>query len=976
MNSAEVLIKFKGDTRDADNSIKEMSTSMGKLTKSITLGNLAAKGISKGFSLIASNLDGAISRFDTLKNFPKVMSNLGISTKDADKAIKTMSDKLSGLPTTLDQGALAVQRFTSKNGDVKKSTDIFLALNNAILAGGASTQIQASALEQMTQSYSKGKMDMMEWRTIQMAMPAQLNQVAKAMGVSTDELGEMMRQGDHTKETMDKFMATIIQLNKEGMNGFASFEKQARNSTAGIGTAIVVAKTQIVKGITDIIDGLNTGLKKAKLGSISDIIANIGKSAKKGLDKIAKMLSKIDFKKVLNFLKAMIPLLKTIIVLWATWKVGSKLNEFTNRIKLAKNSLKMFATTMKTATTSQSGLNSLIGKSQILMKSFSKSTASTASSASVLSGALGSTSSIMAVLPWAGAIAGAGLLAFGIYKLATSTDDYIKKAHEQVEASKQVMKSQEEANKEAQKKIDSSGSEMQYYKNLQTELKSIVDENGKIKQGYEDRAKVITSILAGALGVEADIVDGVIQNYKEYNKQIDKTIAKKKAKIILDTQEKQYTDAIKNQITEQKKLISAKKEMEKLDSKLTYLRQQQSKVKFDTDPSSEWQSYQRRISNAQRHYDAQKELYDASLKTTQEYTYDIMIYEKNMELFQQGHYSQMITDTDTYIANLSNDNQKKADVLQQNIISEQGQLEALRQMKKKAHTNAYDDQIKAHEQTLKQYQKELGDLNTKIATDRNTWIQGTQKTLSDLSTQKIKFKDLGNGYVQAYVNGTKAGEPVAYSKMQDFGQKLNKELGKAGDKSPETAKKIVSKYANKFSDNESKTKAKNSVIKLSSSMTSGLDSQQPKFVTRGKNASQGVVKGATSPKSLSDLRNAGIKMANTLEGGYCSATKTHSPSRLFMDLAKYVPEGIAIGINSNLGVLSNAMKNVASTMVGSMANANISPQLATSSSLHYSPNVIVNNHMNMTTDPLGQVVGNIKTFANGSRNDYNYGIGG
>lgn len=973
---SEVLVTFKGDTKDVDKSINNLNKSMGSLTKSITLGNLAAKGISKGFSLITSNLDSAISRFDTMQNFPKVMKSLGISTKDADASIKKMSDKLSGLPTTLDAGARAVQRFTAYNGDVKKSTDIFLAVNNAILAGGASMELQSSALEQLTQAYTKGKPEAQDWKTIMQAMPAQLKQIATTMGYTSTAIGgDFYNALMSGKITMDDFMNTAIQLNEKGGKGFDSFTKQAIVGTKGIKTAITNAKTQVVKGITDMIEGLNKGLKKANLGSISDIIANIGKSAKKHLSKIGKMLSKIDFKKVLNFLKAMIPLLKTIIVLWATWKIGGKLNEFTNRIKLAKNSLKIFATTMKTATTSQSGLNSLIGKSQILMKSFSKSTASTASSASVLSGALGSTSAIMSVLPWAGAIAGAGLLAFGIYKLATSTDDYIKKAHEQVEASKQVMKSQEEANKEAQKKIDSSGSEMQYYKNLQVELSTIVDENGKIKQGYEDRAKVITGILAGALGVEANIVDGVIQGYKLYNKQIDDTIAKKKAKIILDTQEKQYTEAVKNQITEQKKLNSAKSEMERLDNRISELRKKQAKVKFDTDPASEWQSYQRRISNAQRHYNAQKEVYDASLKTTEEYTNDIMVYEKNMELFQQGHYSQMITDTDTYIAKLSNDNQKKADVLQQNIASEQGQLEALRQMKKKANTNIYDDQIKAHEQTLKQYQKELGDLNVKIANERNTWIQGTQKTLSQLSTQKIRFKDLGNGYVQAYVNGTKAGQPVAYQNLQKFGTDLNKQLGKASDKSPEQAKKLVSKYANKFADKESKEKAKNSATKLSSSMTSGLDSQQPKFVTRGKNASQGVVKGATSPKSLSDLRNAGVKMANALEGGYCSATKTHSPSRLFMDLAKYVPEGIAIGINSNLGVLSNAMKNVASTMANSISNANISPQLATSSSLHYSPNVIVNNRMSMTTDPLGQVVGNIKTFANGSRNDYNYGMG-
>ena len=263
-------------------------------TSSIIKGVLGGLGIAKAVSVamnsIRTSIDGAVSRVDTLNNFPKVMSNLGISAEDSSKSIKKMSDRLTGLPTTLDQGASAVQRFTSANGDVAKSTDIFLALNNAILAGGASTEIQASALEQLSQSYAKGKMDMMEWRSIQTAMPAQLNQVAKAMGMTADELGEGLRKGTIS---MDDFMNTIVQLNEEGIEGFASFEEQARNSTSGIATAVTVAKTQVVKGVADIIESLNSSLTKANLPSISEIIALIGKKAKEVLDIVADNMDNI-----------------------------------------------------------------------------------------------------------------------------------------------------------------------------------------------------------------------------------------------------------------------------------------------------------------------------------------------------------------------------------------------------------------------------------------------------------------------------------------------------------------------------------------------------------------------------------------------------------------------------------------------------------------------------------------------------------
>ena len=271
----------------------------GNTVKSIIAGLGITKMISSAISTINSSIDSAVSRFDTLNNFPKVMSNLGISAEESSKSISLMSDKLAGLPTTLDQGAQAVQRFTSANGDVEKSTDIFLALNNAILAGGASTEIQATALEQMSQAYAKGKPDMMEWRSMMTAMPAQLKQVATAMGyISTDELGEDLRKG---VVSMDEFMDTIVVLNKKGTGEFKSFEEQARNSTNGLGTAITVAKTQVVKGVTDIIDALNVELTELGIGSISEIISNVGVNVKLALDTIAQLitgqLSALDFGK-------------------------------------------------------------------------------------------------------------------------------------------------------------------------------------------------------------------------------------------------------------------------------------------------------------------------------------------------------------------------------------------------------------------------------------------------------------------------------------------------------------------------------------------------------------------------------------------------------------------------------------------------------------------------------------------------------
>lgn len=245
-------------------------------------------------------MDGAISRLDTMNNFPNVMSNLGIGVEESKEAIKDLSERLKGIPTTLDSAALSVERFTSKNGDVKKSVEIFTAINNALLAGGASSEIQASALEQLSQAYAKGKPDMVEWRSIQTAMPAQLKQVAEAMGMTTDELGEGLRKGG---VEMDDFIETMIRLNKEGTGQFQSFEKQAKNATGGIKTSITNAKTAITRGVANIIDTIDKALKKTELKGLGNIVSNIGSIAEKALKKVADKISKIDFSKIINTMK-------------------------------------------------------------------------------------------------------------------------------------------------------------------------------------------------------------------------------------------------------------------------------------------------------------------------------------------------------------------------------------------------------------------------------------------------------------------------------------------------------------------------------------------------------------------------------------------------------------------------------------------------------------------------------------------------
>lgn len=293
-NANATIIQVEEKLKKANNESSKMpqnfvnaNNSAGNLVQTL----MGLSIIQRGISMIIGQVSSAISRIDTLNNYPKVMANLGISTEQAEASMQMLNDGIKGLPTKLNDAVGSVQRFTSANGNVGASTKMFLALNNAILAGGAEMETQQSALEQLSQSYAKGKPDMTEWRSAMSAMPAQLGQVATAMNFkSADALGEALRNG---KVSMNEFMNTLIELNEKGANGFPSLAEQAKNATGGLRTAIENMKTSITRGIANMITSINEGLETAGLGSIQDIINNIGSSFESLLSTIGNFVGQI-----------------------------------------------------------------------------------------------------------------------------------------------------------------------------------------------------------------------------------------------------------------------------------------------------------------------------------------------------------------------------------------------------------------------------------------------------------------------------------------------------------------------------------------------------------------------------------------------------------------------------------------------------------------------------------------------------------
>ena len=226
------------------------------------IGGVVALGISSAVGMITSSIGAAVRRVDTMNNFPKIMANLGYSASDAEKSIKKMSDKLSGLPTSLDSMTGAVTQLAPLTGSLDEATNISLALNNALLAGGKATDIQANAMEQYVQMLSVGKVDMAAWRSLVTAMPGQMGQLSESLigaGASTTDLYDAMQNG--TVSFAD-FNQALLELNENGVGKFASFEEQAKSATEGIATGWENLKTAISRNVATIIDRLQPMIMK------------------------------------------------------------------------------------------------------------------------------------------------------------------------------------------------------------------------------------------------------------------------------------------------------------------------------------------------------------------------------------------------------------------------------------------------------------------------------------------------------------------------------------------------------------------------------------------------------------------------------------------------------------------------------------------------------------------------------------------
>ena len=266
--------------------------------KNFSVGAVAFKAVSSAMDLISQSMDKAIDRFDTLQRFPKVMKSLGHSSKDVAASTKLLSEGIEGLPTTLDTVVSTTQKLTSMTGNLKQSTKLTIALNNAFLASGASTEDASRGLQQYTQMLSAGKVDMQSWKTLQETMPYALQKTAESFGFAgasaQKDFYSALQDG---KITFTDFSKRLIELNK-GTNGFA---EMAKKNSEGIKTSFGNIVNAVAKGIANVI---------AEFDKMSKAVT--GKSIAQNLDSIKGAVNS-TFNVIISVIRGATPVVKSLV---------------------------------------------------------------------------------------------------------------------------------------------------------------------------------------------------------------------------------------------------------------------------------------------------------------------------------------------------------------------------------------------------------------------------------------------------------------------------------------------------------------------------------------------------------------------------------------------------------------------------------------------------------------------------------------
>lgn len=875
--------------------------------KKFAVGSAVFQLAAKGAELLGEALGGAIQRFDTLESYPRVMQAMGHSTEDVTRSTKKLAAGIEGLPTTLNEVVGTAQRLTSITGDINKSTDLTLALNNAFLASGSSSADASRGLQQFSQMLSAGKVDMQSWKTLQETMPYALQKTAESFGFAgqsaQNDFYSALKEG---RITFNQFSRKLVELNG-GVGGFAEL---AKTNSKGIQTSFGNLKNAVVKGVANTIKALDDLTKAAT-----------GKTIAENFDAL-KVIINAAFGVIVNVIKASTPVFQTLFSILGTGaSVISSLtpviislvsalvamraaNEAITATKNLINSWQTFKTTATGAiqiinlmTAAQATCGS-VTKAQ-MVANLANNGALTASNLlyGVLTGSISlqtaatiaataATTAFKAALtaltgPIGLVVAGIGLVVgvcVTLWQWLTAESEETKRLkseqEELVKSTDQLTDSVKQSAKERQKNLESVKGNTESYQKLADEIVQLSQKTNKTAADKKNLKKKIDALNASVSGLNL-AYDKNSDSLSHNSDQIKARISAMEAESTWETSQKNLLDIEQKraEIGEQLKKIAEqrkkwneesnvsdsvrKERLQELNDKETELKNTQTELQTEYEKTSQVQqaASEAMAAAAENGSNRQVVAYENMSKSQQKAIDDMRtkyneLLETTTNMFEQIKYKSAIS-VDEMIANLQK-NQEAVNnwATNLNTLAERGVNEGIL-----AKLQAMGPQGGLYVQEL------VNASDEKLATLNEVFTQGGESAMNGLTagmdTGALGITDKIKGIVQSQVSSLQ--EEIAAADFSSLGQEIPNGVSQGIEQGASTAGESSKNMANDIKE----------------SFTSEMDINSPSrvfneyggFITTG--LAEGVDKGTNQPvSSVTNLANQIKKPFDSLQSDF------------------------------------------------------------------------------------------------------------
>ena len=299
-DGGEILFHFKGDDKQLQNTIDNVSKSL----NSLSTGSL--ESIGNGFVKLGGIVTAtatAIVGFGASYNaeIESITMSLETLLGNADQAQMVMQQiKKDASTTPFDVTSLAKgeQMLISTGLSAEESRESMLALGNAISATGGDSSTMTRMIANLQQIQNAGKATALDIRQFAYAGIDIYGLLADSMGKSTAEIQEMMSSGKiGYKEITD----ALKKASSEGGRFYGAMEKQSHtlngmisnfkdnlgNLTGTLSSGFTNAIKNILPSINNVIDRINDLLgNNARFQQLSDTLSSIAKSISLFIDNL------------------------------------------------------------------------------------------------------------------------------------------------------------------------------------------------------------------------------------------------------------------------------------------------------------------------------------------------------------------------------------------------------------------------------------------------------------------------------------------------------------------------------------------------------------------------------------------------------------------------------------------------------------------------------------------------------------------